>query len=315
MEFFRTRMALACIATVFLLSPASSQANGADVPLTPQASLDLRVGAWNIKKLGHGQSKDYPTVAKIIDLHFDVMAVVEVMQKGGGRPGYDDLLQALGSQWGGAVTSEPRPNTKNLGSAEFYAILYRKSRATLCNEWEGLMYMQDNDGSGLETTDDIFSREPAFTCLQATNVDAKIGFDFMLAAYHARWAGGKSKDISDEVSHVGKVFQTMAQMRPNEKDLILAGDFNLNPLELSKALSRAIAASGEGSTLNATGTRTENIYDYLLLHDARETHEMIDNPEILDVRGYATTNEAFFKTVSDHLPVVARFKTDGSDDD
>jgi hypothetical protein len=40
----------------------------------------IRLGGWNIKKLGHGTSKDYDTVAKINDDNFDIVAAPEVMQ-------------------------------------------------------------------------------------------------------------------------------------------------------------------------------------------------------------------------------------------
>ena len=42
----------------------------------------LRLGEWNVKKLGHG-TKDFALVAKIINENFDIVAIVEVMQKGG----------------------------------------------------------------------------------------------------------------------------------------------------------------------------------------------------------------------------------------
>lgn len=52
----------------------------------------VRLGAWNIKKLGHGSSKRYDLVAQVIEEHFDLVAILEVMQKGGTHPGYDELL-------------------------------------------------------------------------------------------------------------------------------------------------------------------------------------------------------------------------------
>lgn len=100
------------------------------IPDVGPASI-LRLGAWNIKKLGHNNGKDYPLVADIIEDRFDVLAVVEVMQRQGAHPGYDELLAALGTGWAGMVTAAPRPNTTS-GSAEFYAVLYRTSRAAPC---------------------------------------------------------------------------------------------------------------------------------------------------------------------------------------
>jgi len=49
------------------------------VPDPAEAPELLRLGGWNIKKLGHGSRKDYPAVARVIEDNFDIVAVVEVM--------------------------------------------------------------------------------------------------------------------------------------------------------------------------------------------------------------------------------------------
>ena len=114
--------------------------------LDAKAEVTIRLGAWNIKKLGHGSSKDYELVAQVIEENFDVLAIVEVMQKGGGHPGYDDLMDALGEEWDGFVTGAPRPNT-SAGYAEFYAVIWQEDVARPCDGWDGLRYHEDGDGS------------------------------------------------------------------------------------------------------------------------------------------------------------------------
>jgi hypothetical protein len=79
--------------------------------MAPTVAGRLRLGEWNLKKLRHGDSTDFPGVAEVIEAHFDMMVVIEVMQKGGTHPGYDSLMSALGTGWTGVVTDEPRPNT------------------------------------------------------------------------------------------------------------------------------------------------------------------------------------------------------------
>ena len=199
------------------------------VPDATSTATVLRIGEWNIKKLGHGNRKDIPLVAQVIETDFDVLAVVEVMQKAGGHPGYDALLTALGSGWLGMVTADPRPNT-NAGHAEFYAILYRPNLVGPCADWSGLVYYSDNDGGGTMAIVDQFSREPAFGCLAVTASNGSVTFDFMLAAYHARWAEGDIEDISEEVSHLDEVFAAMAAAQPGEDDLIVFDFFISKPL-------------------------------------------------------------------------------------
>ena len=55
----------------------------------------IRLGAWNIKRLGHGEAKDFPLVGRIINENFDILAIIEVMQKEHVHPGYDALMQTL----------------------------------------------------------------------------------------------------------------------------------------------------------------------------------------------------------------------------
>jgi hypothetical protein len=276
-----------------------------DVAPPVAASGDLRLGSWNIRKLGHGDSKNFPLVAEVIESHFDIVAIVEIMQKGGGHPGYDSLIVALGQGWNGIVTSEPRPNTGS-GSAEFYAILFRPQRVQLCDGWTDLHYAPDDD--------DVFSREPAFACFVTFIGNGSSGFDFLLAAYHARWADGDTVEIQDEVRHLEDVISAMAAARPGERDLLIAGDFNLVPIDLQETVSRPINTVGTGSTLNSTGAVTSNVYDHLLVFDVTATHEQLEPARVLDVRHVAATNRAFFQTVSDHLPIAARFRIIPDDD-
>jgi hypothetical protein len=274
----------------------------------------IRLGSWNIKKLGHGTSKDYNLVARVIESNFDIVVVVEVMQKQEGHPGYDALLSELGTGWVGLVTDSPRPNTTS-GNAEFYAILYRIALVHPCSGWNDLIYYPDNDGSGTDTGPDLFSREPAYGCFEAPLNVNDIGVDFLIAGYHARWAGGNRDEIKAEVDHIDDVFTAMAAARPGEGDIIIAGDYNLVPADLRAVVSVDVTTQGTGSTLNSSGGRTSNLYDHLLVHDRQKTSEMIGDPEVIDVLNVAADNKAFFDTVSDHLPVVVRLRASGPDDD
>lgn len=274
----------------------------------------VRLGSWNIRKLGHGVSKNYNLLAQAIEDNFDVLVVVEVMQKQGGHPGYDALLSGLGEDWAGLITDTPRPNTSS-GNAEYYAILYRTALVQPCAGWDKLIYHEDNDGSGHDTGPDIFSREPAYSCLEAPLNDSSIGIDFLIAAYHARWASGNTTKISREVKHLDEVFAAMEAARPGEKDFIIAGDFNLKPENLEKAVTVAVKTQGTGSTLNSEGERTNNLYDHILVQDEQAAKERIDNPEAIDIRNITTTNKEFYQTISDHLPIILRLRSYGPDDD
>lgn len=282
--------------------------------ITSSEDRVIRLGAWNIKKLGHGSSKDYPTVAGIINDNFDIVAVIEVMQKTLTHPGYDSLLAALGSGWFGMVTDLPRPNTTS-GNSEYYAIIYRISHIRPCTGWTDLIYHTDNDGGDNSNAADYFSREPAYGCFEAPLNNNEIGIDFLIAGYHARFENNDTDAIKSEVRHLSEVFQSMATSKTGERDLIIAGDFNLIPSNLQEIFPNGDKTNGTGSTLNYSGERTGNLYDHLLVNDEGATSEMIGNAEVLDVRGEASSNQIFFQTVSDHLPIMVRMRASGPDDD
>jgi len=281
--------------------------------LSALTSAELRLGAWNVRKLGHGTQKNFSLLTQAIESNFDILAVVEVMQKAGGRPGYDELMSNLGSEWSGMVTANPRPNTPS-GSAEFYAIVYRINRVRPCNGWPSLRVHTDSDGSNDGSGPDIFSREPAFGCFIAIRSDGTGGTDFLLAAYHARWADGDITDIQSEVAHLSAVFASMSQAASGERDLFIAGDFNLRPTDLAAVVSQLDATAGSGSTLNSAGDLTSNLYDHLVVFDAAAASELVQQATVLDLRELASSNAEFFRTVSDHLPIVTRLRVLQDDD-
>lgn len=252
----------------------------ADLVEKPQTTdLLLRIGSWNIKKLGHGSKTNYGIVARIIESNFDLIAVIEVMQKGGSHPGYDKLIEILGSGWKGLVTDTPRPNTSS-GNEEFYAILYRPNLANTCSGWNSLVFHPDNDGNGQDFQLDLFAREPAFGCFEVQNNNGTVGFDFLLAGYHARWAHGDKVKIKKEVSRMKEVFQQMGETRPNEADLIIAGDFNLVPAEIQETLGFVPETIASGSTLNSKGAITSNIYDHILYFQSSSTGRVLNRATI-----------------------------------
>jgi uncharacterized protein YgiM (DUF1202 family) len=285
------------------------------VEVTPTSvSNQIRIGTWNIKKLGHGSAKNYTLLASIIDQQFDLLTVIEVMQKQGGHPGYDSLLAHLGSGWEGLVTDSPRPRSSS-GNAEFYAVLYRPNRLSLCVGWNGLRYHQDNDGSLTGVGENRFVREPAYGCFFARSATGTVGCDFELAAYHATWADGNEDEIQAEVTHLQEVYQSMASAVSGEKDLYIIGDFNLTPDILADTVSAADRTNGTGSTLNSRGMRTSNLYGHLLVYDEDASQELQGNAEVIDVVSMSSSPKAFYKTVSDHLPIVVTMECGGADDD
>ncbi|MCC7542412.1 MAG: hypothetical protein IT379_39705 [Deltaproteobacteria bacterium] len=273
----------------------------------------LRVCSWNIKKLGHGTATDYAAVTRVLEDNCDFSAVLEVMQRQGAHPGYEQLVQQLGAAWAGAVTPTPRPNTSSSNS-EFYAFVWRHALVGPCAGWTELRFAADNDGGAQGTGADNFAREPAYMCFEATAPSGERGADFVIAAYHATWSNGHTPTIAAEVAHLPAVFQEMAAAVPGEADLLVVGDFNLRPADLAAAGAFNDRTAGSGSTLNSSGAITANLYDHFVTIDPSSMSEMGGAADVLDVRSVAASPSEFYRTVSDHLPIAAAVDVTRDDD-
>jgi endonuclease/exonuclease/phosphatase family metal-dependent hydrolase len=271
---------------------------------------ELRLGTWNIERLGQESDTDVPLVARIIEENFDVIAIQEIMVEDGGHPGYDRLMAELGTSWDGLVTDRPRPDVM-ASYAEYYAVLWRRGLVRTCPGWSGLVYHEDEPA-------DLFSREPAFVCLEAgSGLDGDggaVGLDLVLASYHAIYAGGDRDVTRAEVDHLDDVLAAMAAAQPGEQDIVIAGDFNLERADIESLVDAHVLSEGPtGSTLTDIGHISGNLIDHVIVRDASSTAEA-GPAQVLDVRGMAATFPAFRETVSNHLPVRALFAVEGDDD-
>lgn len=278
-------------------------------PTLPAADAPvIRLGTWNLRGLGRGDDKDYGRIAAAIESQFDILTLTEVTQaNAGGHPGLDRLLAALGDGWGGMASPQARPDRPGAGG-EFYAIVYRRDRVHPCPDWPTLRFAGNGSGSA------PFLREPAFGCFAVGAEDAP-AVDFLLAAYRATSADGDAADVAAEVAHVGAVFAAMQRARPGEGDLLIAGDFNLEAVELPLPSPVAARSDGSGSLLDLRGEATGRRPDHILVYDGTATAELLGDATALDARGVAPTARAYYTTVSDHLPIMIRLRGDGADDD
>jgi hypothetical protein len=266
----------------------------------PAASQVVRLGAWNVRKLGFDPEKDLASVARIIEAHFDLIAVIELMWTERGPP-LSLLLDQLGPGWSGHVTSSARPNLPS-PHAEYYAVLYRPERVAPCAELRELRFIEDADGSAAGGADGLFLREPAFGCYRTSQ--ALGARDFLLGVYHARWGEGRAAEIADEVRHVDAAFEAFARRLPHERELFMIGDFNLTPAALAPLTRAQDRTQGQGSTLNAAGAVSAHLYDHLLAFGAPANAALPADAVVLDVRGEANDPASFRARVSDHLPIV-----------
>jgi hypothetical protein len=289
------------------------RADAAARPLTgaeDSAPAPLRIGTWNVRKLGFEQDKDVAGIATSIAQHFDLVALVEVMWTPDDAH-YTALIAALGPSWQLTRTATPRPNLRS-PHAEYYVVATRSARVGPCREAATLEYVRDGEGSDDSAERGLFLREPAIGCFRTRGPGA--GNDFALAVYHAEWGDGSTPSIASEVAHLDVTFQAMRERFPQERQHFLLGDLNLDSAALAPLTSARDRTRGQGSTLDAEGERSQHLYDHLLAYGRAADQALIDDAEVLDLRGEAFDPKHFRQRVSDHLPLLARLRV-GPDDD
>jgi endonuclease/exonuclease/phosphatase (EEP) superfamily protein YafD len=274
------------------------------------APSSLRLGAWNLRKFGFDTQKDTRTLSATIKTHFDLVALLEVVWSPN-EQALAELASALAPEFGLAHTATPRPNLSSPHS-EYYVVAYRRALVAPCPTLSELTFFADGDGSDSSPTRGVFLREPAFACYRA--LDRVHGFDFLLAVYHAHWGEGDARDIASEVSQVDRVFAAMQEALPGERALYMIGDFNLTPGELAPLTRARDRSAGQGSTLDAQGNITRNLYDHLLAFGAAANAALSEDARVLDVRSEAFDLRTFRERVSDHLPIVAQLRLSEDDD-
>jgi len=262
----------------------------------------LLVGGWNVRNLGRnaletGRAKD---AAKLI-AEYDVIALLElrdteVVEGEGG------LLDMLGRDtWAATVSSQVGTDHHK----ENYGYLYRTASVKLLHS------------ELLNDSKDQLVREPFMANFQASD-----GFDFVLAAVHIVW-GKTVNERRDEVEALGKKLAQVKGWHGGERDVMLLGDFNLEPTDKGWDTTKEAGWMPllEGEDLKSMVGDT-HLYDNIWVSRSETaTSEwlgasgVIRFDQVLDFgKGAAGTKKAI-KELSDHRPSWALFATDVDDDE
>lgn len=249
----------------------------------------VRVGTWNIKRLGNGK-KNYDLVAKLIESKFDVVAVQEVMTE----EGLGDVAKRLPG-WSYKVSGQ----VGKKGYYERYGVLVRNSVGRIKNM------------NVVPDPTDVWTREPAVTCVETSNVD------FCLVTTHIVF-GDNVGQRDKEIASLAGLIDNLRRM-DKEKDYILVGDFNRagnTPgfTAFSKFGFRLVDDGITNTSLGPAGYASP--YDHVLL-DTKYTRELKGNAERVDMVKELCGGD--FKVcaseVSDHTPVGFTLDNRGVDDD
>jgi len=260
-------------------------------PATLQTS-PVRICSWNLMHLGWKQEKDITSVANVAKSSCDVIAIEELMTPSG-----------LAS-----VAKELQPDFKFIVSprkvggsryGEYYGFLYRHNTVMPT----GRHWQYPDPGNHL-------IREPFA-------VEFRSGtFDFVLVPIHAVYK--KLRDRIEQAAYLDDVIRFFQQQAAPEKDIILCGDFNLEPDHPALSPLRDIGFSPLISSRQKTTvghTRLANSYDNCWIDRQQTIEADFSSAHPVQYFHVGKNNELVRKFISDHLPIVFTAATGGLDDD
>ncbi len=319
-----------------------------DIPVGISEESKLRFAAWNLQFLGHNnpinakiKGKDeFKTIARILN-KYDFIAIIELMpddvkneKSSDGKIELEDnadlkkILKKLRKNHGRKFKYliSPQVGWKGGSYQEHYAFLYDE-KINVVPEGEkgntnGSLYHLpvERPEDRMEVTDK-FSRPPFWATFRAGN------FDFTVIAVHLYYGPQKpnekrKRSIAErrnEIRELAKVYNKVQDMDEQENDVLLVGDFNMPPSDISFADLKNKAhkvtplfhiKNGDVSNL----AKTPMLYDNIFFQQ-KHLNEYLDSCIDKFHLTYFGGNKKAARMVSDHLPVWAEFRIDLEDDD
>jgi endonuclease/exonuclease/phosphatase family metal-dependent hydrolase len=259
-----------------------------------------KIAAFNIQIFGEDKSQkgDVMTVLTKIVREFDIVLIQEIRDASGQTiPNFVEKINQMGGPNYSFISSERLGRTT---SKEAYAYVYNT---------ETVQFIQGSDYV-YNDVNDVFEREPYIASF-------KIGsFDFMLVGIHT-----KPDDAYNEIGNLTLVISSIQAAKPNEKDIIVMGDFNADSTYFDEDDTSNLFKASEYKWLIRndmdTMVKTDYTYDRIVVLDATFNHEYDANTAQVFYfdQVYGLNNQTFVSEVSDHYPVFAQYKTNLVDDD
>jgi len=259
-----------------------------------------KIAAFNIQVFGEAKSQkgDVMTVLTKIVREFDIVLIQEIRDASGQTiPNFVEKINQMEGPKYSFISSERLGRTT---SKEAYAYVYNT---------ETVQFIQGSDYV-YNDINDVFEREPYIASF-------KIGsFDFVLVGIHT-----KPDDAYNEIGNLTLVVSSIQATKPNEKDIIVMGDFNADGTYFDEDDTSNLFKASEYKwlILNAMDTmvKTDYTYDRIVVLDATFNYEYDANTARVFYfdQVYGLNNQTFVSEVSDHYPVFAQYKTNLIDDD
>ena len=259
-----------------------------------------KIAAFNIQIFGKTKS-DKPEVMVVLTnivREFDIVLIQEI--RDATEQTIPNFIQQINQANGVLYSYIESPRLGRTTSKEAYAYIYNTQAVQFV---QGSDYVYDDNN-------DVFEREPYIATFKIGN------FDFTLAGIHT-----KPEDAYNEIGNLTTVISSIQTAKPNEKDIIVMGDFNANGSYYNEDdTSNPLKAPQYNWIITNnidTTVKTDNTYDRIIILDTTLNHEYdAGTAQAFHFdQAYGLNNQTFFEEISDHYPVFAQYKTNLQDDD
>ncbi len=260
----------------------------------------IKIAAFNIQIFGESKrQKDY-VMKVLVDIvrEFDIVLIQEIRDaEEETAPHFLQWINQIEGPEYRFIRSERLGRTT---SKEAYAYFYNSRNVEMIEDSDCVY----NDVS------DVFEREPCIVSFRSGN------FDFTLVGIHT-----KPDDAYSEIGNLTFVVSSILSESPDEKDIIVLGDFNADgryfdeddPSNPFKASEFFWVITNEMDTM----TKTDYTYDRIVLVNATYSHEYVEHSArvLYFDEEYGLNNSTLVLEVSDHYPIYAEFRIGLADDD
>ena len=259
-----------------------------------------KIAAFNIQIFGQAKSQKEDVMAVLTKIvrEFDIVLIQEVRDASEQAiPNFVEEIDQLEGPQYSFVRSERLGRTT---SKEAYAYIYNT---------QTVQFIQGSDFVFNDVAD-VFEREPYIASFRIGN------FDFVLVGIHT-----KPDDAYNEIGNLTLVVSSIQTSKPEEKDIIVMGDFNADGSYFDEsATSNPFKASQYHWLITDnmdTMVKTDYTYDRIVILDTTLSHEYdAGTAQVFYFdQVYGLNNQTFVGEVSDHYPVFAQYQTNLVDDD
>ena len=251
------------------------------------------IASFNILRLGAAK-KDIPQTAKILQ-GFDIVGLVEVINRDGVEELVDELNKQSGEKWDYHISPFGVGSSKY---KEYFAYVYKKDKVKFIKS-EG--FYKNGKSSLL--------REPYGATFQIGN------FDFTLILVHTIYGNNEAQRKAENFKMVD-VYDYFQDKDKKENDILIAGDFNLYALDESfRPMYKhkdKITYAIDPAIKTTIGTKGRaNSYDNFFFSQ-KYTTEFTGSSGALDFS--EKDPQLMRQIISDHIPVFIVVETSKDDD-